>query len=246
LHDVPEEVIEEALRTDAPAPEEPPIIGAYPGSPIRSVGVPPWLSHDVEEEPQCDLGIITSCNPGPPPPRFIAATEGTPGPASSIIAQASECTTEHHLAEDDDASDIDADGDADIDVDVDTTPMSPSFESATPLPLDVSGLAPVAVAGPSTTNNNNNNNNNNTGTSAAPAPGAITGSGMAIDARVTSLDEALVNLWVRNTSLSHAWIDLLTDKTNNRATSCACKSRIAKPKQTTKPSRTVQKPSQPV
>jgi hypothetical protein len=196
LHDVPEEVIEEALRTDAPAPEEPPIIGAYPGSPIRSVGVPPWLSHDVEEEPQCDLGIITSCNPGPPPPRFIAATEGTPGPASSIIAQASECTTEHHLAEDDDASDIDADGDADIDVDVDTTPMSPSFESATPLPLDVSGLAPVAVAGPSTSTTNNNNNSN-TGTGAAPAPGAITGSGMAIDARVTSLDEALVNLWVR-------------------------------------------------
>jgi pSer/pThr/pTyr-binding forkhead associated (FHA) protein len=198
LHDVPEGVIEEALRTEAHVPAETPIIGAYPGSPIRSAVVSPWCSDDVEEELQCDLvhdEVIMeqrSCNPESlPPPRFISAVVGTPGPASSIIAQASECATEHHFAEDDDdaASDIDADGDADVDVD--PTPVSTTSAPAS-VPLDVPLLTSVAVAGPSTTTTTNNNN---TGTGAAPAPGAITGSGMAIDARVTSLDEALVNLW---------------------------------------------------
>jgi hypothetical protein len=206
LHDVPEGVIEEALRTEAHVPAETPIIGAYPGSPIRSAVVSPWCSDDVEEELQCDLvhdEVIMeqrSCNPESlPPPRFISAAVGTPGPASSIIAQASECATEHHFAEDDDdaASDIDADGDADVDVD--PTPVSTTSAPAS-VPLDVPLLTSVAVAGPSTTTTTNNNN---TGTGAAPAPGAITGSGMAIDARVTSLDEALVNLWVRYLSLTH-------------------------------------------
>ena len=169
LHDVPEEVIEEALRTDA-VPEEPPIIGAYPGSPSRSGGaVPPWC-----EELQCDLGV-GQVNEPIQPSRATLAAEGTP--ASSIIAQASECA-----AEDDGVSDIDADGDADVDVDTAVEPAAPLVVSA-PAPVP----APVPVAGPSTKDT---------------APGAITGSGMAIDARVTSLDEALVNLWVRNLSLS--------------------------------------------
>jgi hypothetical protein len=181
LHDVSEEVIEGALTTAHP--EEPPVIGAYPGSPIRSAVVSPWVgSDDVEEELQCDLvahEVVLeqpqpSSNPEPLPPRemeniFIAA-QGTPG--SSVIAQASECA--EHLAEDA-ASDIDADGDADVD----PTPSAVVSTSFEPAPLVVS----APVAGPSSTD--------------AGAPGAITGSGMTIDARLSSLDEALVNLWVR-------------------------------------------------
>ena len=170
LHDVPEEVIEEALRTDA-VPEEPPIIGAYPGSPSRNAVVSPWGG-----ELQCDLGVHHQVNEGIQPSRasLVAAAEGTP--ASSIIAQASECAAED---DDDAASDIDADGDADVDV-----------EPAAPLVVSAPAPVPAPVAGPSVSTSTKD-------TAAAAAPGAITGSGMAIDARVTSLDEALVNLWVR-------------------------------------------------
>ncbi|KAF8264405.1 hypothetical protein EI94DRAFT_1703269 [Lactarius quietus] len=175
LHDVPEEVIEEAL-TSVAVREEPPIIGAYPGSPPRSAVVSPWV--DVEEELQCDIvpdevqpqQQQQSSNPEAlkVPDNIFSAAEGTR--ASSVIAQASECA--EHLAEDA-ASDIDADGDADVD----PIPMSPSFEPAQPSVVST----PAPVAGPSTAD---------TG-----APGAITGSAMTIDARLTSLDEALVNLW---------------------------------------------------
>jgi len=183
LHDVSEEAIEGALTSAHvnPVPEEPPIIGAYPGSPIRSAVVSPWVgSEDVEEELQCDLVVPEvvmeqqqpSSNPEPLPPKetenFFTAAEGTS--TSSIIAQASESA--EHLAEDA-ASDIDADGDADVDP-IPSVAMSPSFEPASP-------YVSTPVAGPSSTD--------------AGAPGAITGLGMTVDARLSSLDEALVNLW---------------------------------------------------
>ena len=197
LHDVPEEVFEEALasvvRTDAHVPEEPPIIGAYPGSPIRSAVVSPWVgSEDVDEDPHCDLVPAEafmqqqSSNSElrlqrETPNSFIAAEET---PASSVIAQASES----HLAEEDDASDIDADGEADVDH-APPAGVSTSFE---PAPLVVSA---VADAGPSSTDAN------------APAgAGAITASGMTMDARLASLDEALVNLWVRFTLSVKAFV----------------------------------------
>ncbi|KAH9172522.1 hypothetical protein EDB89DRAFT_1964577 [Lactarius sanguifluus] len=185
LHDVPEEVIEEALasvvQTDAhvnPAPEEPPIIGAYPGSPIRSAVVSPWEdSEDIQEESQFEFvpeGVVLgqqqqqSEHESRSQMETENAAEGTP--ALSVIAQASEST--EHLA-DDAASDIDADGEADVDA---TPPavVSASFE---PAPL----VVPTAVAGPSSTDTR--------------APVAINTSGMPIDARLASLDEALVNLW---------------------------------------------------
>jgi hypothetical protein len=176
-----EEVIEEALasvvRTEGHVVPEPPIIGAYPGSPIRSAVVSPWVgSEDVEEELQCEL-VPTLMEQQQQSSNaelrsqmetdnvFIAAEE-----ASSVIAQASECA-EHVAEEDDAASDIDADGEADVDPGVST-----SFEPAPPV------VSAPADAGPSDT--------------GAPA-GAITASGMTIDARLASLDEALVNLWVR-------------------------------------------------
>ena len=234
LHDVPEGVIKEALRTEAhvnPVPEEPPIIGAYPGSPIRSAVVSPWAdSEDAEEELQCDFvsnEVVLeqqqqqqqqqqqSSNQVLPPretENVFTAAEATP--ALSVIAQASECT--EHFA-DDGASDLDADGDADVD----PTPsaaagVSTSFE---PAPLVVT----APVAGPSSTD--------------PSAPGAITGSGMTIDARLSSLDEALVNLWVRYfhfRSVIHG-IDLPDP---NRVTSCACRSRTARPNRTTSSSPT--------
>ncbi|KAI9438936.1 hypothetical protein H4582DRAFT_1945676 [Lactarius indigo] len=187
LHDVPEEVIEEALasvvQTEAhvnPAPEEPPIIGAYPGSPIRCAVVSPWEedSEDVQDEPQFEfvpdgvLGHQQQQQRSEPESRSQMETEnaaeGTP--ALSVIAQASESA--EHLAEDA-ASDIDADGEADLDA-TPPTGVSTSFE---PAPL----VVPTAVAGPSSTD--------------TPASAAINTSGMTIDARLSSLDEALVNLW---------------------------------------------------
>ncbi|KAH8988293.1 hypothetical protein EDB86DRAFT_2947217 [Lactarius hatsudake] len=184
LHDVPEEVIEEALASVVqpeahvnPAPEVPPIIGAYPGSPIRSAVVSPWEdSEDIQDEPQFEFvpeGVVLGQQQQSEPESRSQmeaenAVEGTP--ALSVIAQASEST--EHLAEDA-ASDIDADGEADVDA---TPPVvvSTSFE---PAPL----VAPTAVAGPSSTDTR--------------APAAISSSGMTIDARLASLDEALVNLW---------------------------------------------------
>ncbi|KAH9062564.1 hypothetical protein EDB83DRAFT_2384663 [Lactarius deliciosus] len=185
LHDVPEEVIEEALASVVqpevhvnPAPEEPPIIGAYPGSPIRSAVVSPWEdSEDVQEDPQFefvpDLVVLgKQQQQSESESRSQMETENTAEgtPALSVIAQASEST--EHLDEDA-ASDIDADGEADVDA---TPPavVSTSFE---PAPL----VVPTAVAGPSSTDTR--------------APAAISSSGMTIDARLASLDEALVNLW---------------------------------------------------
>ena len=195
LHDVPEEVFEEALasvvRTDAHVPEEPPVIGAYPGSPIRSAVVSPWVgSEDVEEELHCELvpaEIIMEQQqqqPSIPEPRpqretenvFMVTEERTP--ASSVIAQASESA--ERFAEEDAASDIDADGEVD---DVDPTPAAGVSTSFEPAPLVVST---AADAGPSSAD-----------TGASAGAGAITASGMTIDARLASLDEALVNLWVR-------------------------------------------------
>ena len=188
LHNLPAEVIENALasvvRTDMygnPIPEEPPIIGAYPGSPIRSAVVSPWVdSEDIDDDIQCEgvpdrLVLDQPQQSGSQKERENAsvAVEGTP--ASSVIAQASESAD--HLAEDG-ASDIDADGEADVDP-APPVEVAASFE---PAPLAV----PVAVVGPSSSDAH-----------APPDVGAITGSGMTIDARVTSLDEALVNLWVR-------------------------------------------------
>ena len=214
LHDVPEEVIEEALasvvQTDA-VPEdkdrqsrlrvadhiaappafsayagvEPPIIGAYPGSPIRSAVVSPWVdSEDVEDEPQFEFvpdGIVMEQHQSEHESRLQRETDnisiaGERTPASSVIAQASESA--EHFAEDA-ASDIDADGEAD---DVDTTPSAGVSTSFEPAPLAVS----AAVAGPSSTD-----------TRAPAGVGAINTSTMTIDARLASLDEALVNLWVR-------------------------------------------------
>ncbi|KAF8491707.1 hypothetical protein F5888DRAFT_1637461 [Russula emetica] len=155
LHHVPDVVIDEALasvsQTEAHVnanTEEPLVVGAYPGSPVRSVIVSPW--DDAEEIP----------HPGPrqqqesmfqPQGQLAPPAEERTGP-SSVIVEASEGSEK--LTEDV-ASDVDADGEADVD---------PTPPPATLFP------APAGV-------------------SANAAPGTT------IDARLTSLDKALVNLW---------------------------------------------------
>lgn len=183
LHHVPEDVIEEALASVAQSQshvnangEEPSVVGAYPGSPVRSAIVSPW--DDAEEIPQ--LQPRPQQEPQSRPQgqleSITRATEDATGP-SSVIVEASEGSEK--FAEDA-ASDVDADGEADVD----PTPAGPITASSAPLEprlLVVPSInaAPQALNAPADV-------------SAGAAPGTT------IDARLTSLDKALVNLWVRN------------------------------------------------
>jgi hypothetical protein len=189
LHDDPDGVIEEAFAAAAQtetqinmSAEEPPIVGAYPGSPVRSVVLSPW--EVVDELPQLGRQQESLCQPqgqqlGNPSP----APEGTS--PSSIIVEASESSEQ--LVEDV-ASDVDADGE----VDLDTTPATSGASAGLSAPLDAGPLVPPAVTVvPQPLN-----------THAPAGTGASAASGMTIDARLTSLDEALVNLWVCRACLS--------------------------------------------
>ena len=183
MQHVPEAVIEEALVSVAQMEthvnantEEPLVVGAYPGSPVRSVIVSPW--DDAEEIPQPgprQLSGSMSQTQGQLE-RAVPVAEERTAP-SSLVVEASEGSEK--LA-DDVASDVDADGEADID------PTPAGAVPAAPAPLDPGSLvmsASNAVPQPF---------NAPAGVSASAAPGTT------IDARLTSLDKALVNLWVRN------------------------------------------------
>jgi hypothetical protein len=179
LQDVPADVIEEALASVAQTstqinanPGEPPIVGAYPGSPVRRGAVPPWVnSEEVEEDSQHEL---------PPQPRQLHVALQRPSPLakgtapSSVIAEASESSEQ--LAEDV-ASDIDADGEADAE----TSPVNTGASAA----LEPGAM--VASAGVAVQSIN---------TRDPAGVGANANPTITIDARLTSLDEALVNLWV--------------------------------------------------
>lgn len=185
LHHVPNAVIEEAFASVAQTEahvnanaEEPLVVGAYPGSPVRSVIVSPW--DDAEEIPyhgprqqqefmSQPQGQLDSAAP--------AAEERT-GP-SSVIVEASEGSEK--LAEDV-ASDVDADGEADVDPAPPAAPVTapaPVPLEPAPLVMSVANAVPQLFPAPA-------------GVSANAAPGTT------IDTRLTSLDKALVNLWVRN------------------------------------------------
>ncbi|KAI0294114.1 hypothetical protein B0F90DRAFT_1758680 [Multifurca ochricompacta] len=185
LQDVPEEVIEEALASVAQTeaqihvnPEEPLVIGAYPGSPVGSVVVSPWVgSEDVEEEPSRELVPEQQQQQQQQQQQVQSLEEPdhTSVAASSLIAVASESA--EVLAEDV-GSDVDADGEADIDPASATgadTGTSVVHESSV-----LVGSSPVASR-PITT--------------PGPEGVGVSALGMTIDARLTSLDEALVNLW---------------------------------------------------
>lgn len=219
LQDVHPDVIEEAFasvaQTDVqinPNPGEPLIIGAYPGSPIRNAAVSPWVgSEDVEEEPHRELVPQPSQpqaeleNPSP-------VTEGTA--PSSVVAEASDSSEQYA---EDVASDIDADGEADVEA-------SPSTAADTGPSAALEPGALIASAGVAVHPINTRD-----------PPGASAGTSMTIDARLTSLDEALVNLWVGHDCalLSFAYPQV------NRVMSCACRSHIARRRQTTRCSLTV-------
>ena len=182
LHHVPNGVIQQAFgsvaQTEAHVnanPEEPLVVGAYPGSPIRSVIVSPWeeaeemphpgprQQHESMSQPQGQLGSAA----------LVAEERTAP---SSVIVEASEGSEK--LAEDV-ASDIDADGEADVD----PAPPAAVVTGAVPVPLQPAPLVTSATKA----------------IPLFPAPaGANAGGGTTIDARLTSLDKALVNLWVRN------------------------------------------------
>jgi hypothetical protein len=184
LHHVPDAVMEafgSVAQTEAHVnanAEEPLVVGAYPGSPVRSVIVSPWedaeeiphpvprQQHESMSQPQ---GQLDSAAP--------AAEERT-GP-SSIIVEASEGSEK--LAEDV-ASDIDADGEADVD----PTPPAAAVTAPAPVPLERASLVMSAA---------------NAVPQLFPAPAGVSANaapGTTIDARLTSLDKALVNLWVLN------------------------------------------------
>jgi len=179
LHHVPDVVIDEALasvsQTEAHVnanTEEPLVVGAYPGSPVRSVIVSPW--DDAEEIP----------HPGPrqqqesmfqPQGQLAPPAEERTGP-SSVIVEASEGSEK--LTEDV-ASDVDADGEADVD----PTPPPATVTASAPVPLEPAPLV-MSTA--------------NAVPQLFPAPAGVSANaapGTTIDARLTSLDKALVNLW---------------------------------------------------
>jgi hypothetical protein len=184
LHHVPEVAIEEAFASVAQTEahvnanvEEPLVVGAYPGSPVRSVIVSPWedaaeMPHPGPRQQQESI----SQPQGQPDSAAPAAGERT-GP-SSVIVEASESSEK--LAEDV-ASDVDADGEADVD----PTPAAAVTASA-PVPREPAPLVMPA---------------SNVFPQQFPAPAGVSanaGPGTTIDSRLTSLDKALVNLWVRN------------------------------------------------
>ena len=186
LHDIPGEVIQDALTTPAqaeahshPIAQEPPVVGAYPNSPVRSEFVmPPWGV--VDKFPQMGRQQQESmCQPqGQQLGSTSLAAQGTS--PSSVIVEASESSEQ--LVEDV-ASDVDADGDADID----PTPAAIGTNTGVSAPVQQGSLiAPTITAVPQPFN-----------THAPPAVSAGATSSMSVDGRLTSLDEALVNLWVR-------------------------------------------------
>jgi len=207
LHHVPDVVIEEALASVAQTEahvnanaEEPLVVGAYPGSPVRSVIVSPW--EDAEEIPQPGprrQQESLSQPQGQLDSAALAAEERT-GP-SSVIAEASESSEK--LVEDV-ASDVDADGEADVD----PTPPVPAVTARAPVPLESAPLVMPAT---------------NPVPQPFPAPAGVSANaapGTTIDARLTSLDKALVNLWSnvlrmqiahRKTQTDHK---LLSDRTD--------------------------------
>jgi hypothetical protein len=185
LPDNPDGVVEEAFaaaaqteaRINASA-EELPIVRAYPGSPVRSVVLFPW--EVVDELPQLGQRQESLCqsqgqqlgNPSPAP-------EGTS--PSSIIVEAPESSEQ--LAEDV-ASDVDADGEADLD----PAPAASGSSIGLSAPLVAGLLAPPVVTVVPRPQPLKAHTPARTGASAA--------SGMTIDARLISPDEALVDLWV--------------------------------------------------
>jgi hypothetical protein len=178
LHHVPEAIIEEAFASVAQTEsrvnangEEPSVVGAYPGSPVRSAIVSPW--EDVEEIPQLEQRQQQQSHSRPQGQLLQnVVPEGT-GP-SSVIVEASEGSEK--FAEDA-ASDVDADGEADID----PTPAGPITAASAPLEPGMLVVPGINVV-PQPLN--------------APADvSAIAAPGTTIDARLTSLDKALVNLW---------------------------------------------------
>ena len=185
LHHVPDAVIEEALASVAQTEahvnanaEEPLVVGAYPGSPVRSVIVSPWEDAEEMRHP----GPRQQQESMPQPQRQLdsaaPAAEERTGP-SSLVVEASESSEK--LAEDV-ASDVDADGEADVDPTpppvVVIAPAPVPLESA-PLVMSAANVVPQQFPAPAPAN---------VSTNAAP--------GTTIDARLTSLDKALVNLWV--------------------------------------------------
>jgi len=179
LNHVSDEVIQEALASVAQTEphviagiEEPSVIGAYPDSPVRSAIVSPWEDgEDISqfERPQQQESLS---QPLGQVENLSGAAEGTA--PSSLVAEASESSEQ--LAEDV-ASDVDAEGEADVD-------SIPPADTVAPAPLEQHPLVTSAVSGQSFN-------------TRAPACTSTTASpGMTIDARLSSLDEALVNLWV--------------------------------------------------
>jgi hypothetical protein len=185
LHHVPDVVIEEAFASVAHTEahvnanaEEPLVVGAYPGSPVRSVIVSPW--EDAEERPHPGPRQQHECmsqSQGQLDSAARAAEERT-GP-SSVMVEASEGSEK--LAEDV-ASDVDADGEADVD----PTPPAAAVTAPAPVPFEPAPLVMSAA---------------NAVPQLFPAPAGVSANavpGTTIDTRLTSLDKALVNLWVRN------------------------------------------------
>jgi hypothetical protein len=196
LHHVPDAVLlddfasvsQTEARVNANA-EEPLVVGAYPGSPVRSAIVSPW--DDAEEIPHPGPRQLQQSMSQPQGQLDGAApaAEGRTGP-SSVIVEASEGSEK--LAEDV-ASDVDADGEADVD----PTPPAVIVVAPAPVPLEplaMSAANPVPQLFPAPA-----------GVSANAAPGTT-----SIDARLTSLDKALVNLWVRNLLLFVIFLSMLT------------------------------------
>jgi hypothetical protein len=198
LHNVSDVVIEHAFVAAAhtephihPSAEEPPIVGAYPGSPVRSnVVVSPW--EIVDELPQLGRQRQLCQSQGQQLGNPSSAVEGTS--PSSVIVEASESSEQ--LAEDV-ASDVDADGEADVD----PTPAVTGTNTGVSAPLEPGPLvAPAVTVVPQPFS-----------THAPAGTSANAASGVTIDARLTSLDEALVNLWVRDLPISPSSLVLILD-----------------------------------
>ncbi|KAH9958439.1 hypothetical protein BC827DRAFT_1219521 [Russula dissimulans] len=183
LNHVPDEIIEEALASVAQTGShviasinEPSVIGAYPGSPVRSAVVSPWEDgEDLSqfERPQQQESLS---RPSGQVEKLSGAADGTA--SSSLVAEASESSDQ--LAEDV-ASDVDAEGEADVDL---ITTTGTNAVTPAPLPLEPRPLVTSAVSVQSSLN-----------THAPACTSTAASSGMSIDARLSSLDEALVNLW---------------------------------------------------
>ncbi len=135
LHHVSNAVIEEAFGSVAQTEahvnantEEPLVVGAYPGSPVRSAIVSPWDDAEEIPHPGSRQQQESVSQPGQPQRQLDSAgraAEERTGP-SSVIVEASEGSEK--LAEDV-ASDVDADGEADVD------PTPPAVAVTVPAPV---------------------------------------------------------------------------------------------------------------